>query len=86
MIDPHAVLRSKYTDFSEKQSERGEFPALRTWIERIVEVYGNSTSPGKDDLLVRQYSTGMLGYYAGANLSKWTEMGRGVDMNWAVIA
>lgn len=41
---------------------------------------------GKDDLLVRQYSTGMLGYYAEANLSKWTEMGRGVDMNWAVIA
>ena len=41
---------------------------------------------GKDDLLVRQYSTGMLGYYAEANLSKWTEMGRGVDMNWVVIA
>ena len=47
---------------------------------------GDYNGDGKDDLLVRQYSTGMLGYYADADLSQWNEMGRGVDMNWAVIA
>ena len=39
-----------------------------------------------EDLLVRQYSTGMLGYYEQGDMSKWVEMGRGVDMNWTVIA
>ena len=47
---------------------------------------GDFSGDGKDDLLVRQYSTGMLGYYANGDFSKWNEMGRGVDMNWAVIA
>jgi len=35
---------------------------------------------------VRQYSTGMLGYYSAGDTSKWTELGRGVDMDWTVIA
>ena len=40
-----------------------------------------------DDLLVRQYSTGMLGYYnAGDVANGWVELGRGVDMQWTVIA
>ncbi len=47
---------------------------------------GDYNGDGKDDLLVRQYSTGMLGYYSGANMSSWTELGRGVDMSWTVIA
>ena len=47
---------------------------------------GDYDGDGKDDLLVRQHSTGMLGYYSGGDFSKWNEMGRGVDMNWAVIA
>ena len=47
---------------------------------------GDYNGDGKDDLLVRQYSTGMLGYYSGGDMNSWREMGRGVDMNWAVIA
>jgi len=39
-----------------------------------------------DDLLVRQKSTGMLGYYVCADTSQWVELGRGVDSNWTVIA
>ena len=39
-----------------------------------------------DDLLVRQYSTGMLGYYASGDTTQWNTLGRGVDMNWTVIA
>ena len=27
-----------------------------------------------------------LGYYSGGDMSAWVEMGRGVDMNWTVIA
>ena len=34
----------------------------------------------------RQYSSGMLGYYVSGDTSQWVEMGRGVDMNWTVIA
>ena len=40
----------------------------------------------KDDLLVRQYSTGMLGYYSSGDMAQWVELGRGVDMQWTVIA
>ena len=47
---------------------------------------GDYNADGKDDLLVRQYSTGMLGYYNACDTSKWVEMGRGVDMDWTVIA
>ncbi len=47
---------------------------------------GDYDGDGKDDLLVRQYSTGMLGYYSACDTSKWGEMGRGVDMDWTVIA
>ena len=47
---------------------------------------GDYNGDGRDDLLVRQYSTGMLGYYNSGDTSKWVELGRGVDMNWTVIA
>ena len=47
---------------------------------------GDYNGDGKDDLLVRQYSTGMLGWYDGGDMSKWHELGRGVDMNWTVLA
>ena len=48
---------------------------------------GDYNGDSKDDLLVRQYSTGMLGYYDAANVETgWVELGRGVDMNWTVIA
>ena len=49
---------------------------------------GDYNADGKDDLLVRQYSTGMLGYYNACDTSDagWVEMGRGVDMQWTVIA
>ncbi|MDD6338394.1 MAG: hypothetical protein PUC15_08450 [Lentisphaeria bacterium] len=47
---------------------------------------GDYNGDAKDDLLVRQYSTGMLGYYVSGDTTQWTELGRGVDMNWTVIA
>ena len=47
---------------------------------------GDYNGDSKDDLLVRQYSTGMLGYYSAGNTANWVELGRGVDMNWTVIA
>jgi len=47
---------------------------------------GDYNGDAKDDLLVRQYSTGMLGYYICADQSQWVEMGRGVGMEWTVIA
>ena len=47
---------------------------------------GDYNGDSKDDLLVRQYSTGMLGYYSAGDTSNWVELGRGVDMNWTVIA
>ncbi len=47
---------------------------------------GDYDGDAKDDLLVRQYSTGMLGYYSACDTSKWVELGRGVDMDWTVIA
>ena len=47
---------------------------------------GDYNGDQKDDILVRQYSTGMLGYYSGADTTQWVELGRGVDMNWTVIA
>ena len=31
-------------------------------------------------------SSGMLGYYSSGDTSKWVELGRGVDMDWTVIA
>ena len=47
---------------------------------------GDYNNDQKDDLLVRQYSTGMLGYYVSGDTQQWVELGRGVDMNWTVIA
>ena len=47
---------------------------------------GDYNGDKMDDLLVRQYSTGMLGYYVSADQSQWVELGRGVDMQWTVIA
>ena len=47
---------------------------------------GDYNGDAKDDLLVRQYSTGMLGYYASSDMSQWNVLGYGVDMNWTVIA
>ena len=47
---------------------------------------GDYNGDGTDDLLVRQYSTGMLGYYSNGDTTKWVELGRGVDMDWTVIA
>ena len=47
---------------------------------------GDYNGDQKDDLLVRQYSTGMLGYYVCADQNQWVEMGRGVGMEWTVIA
>ncbi|MBR3505773.1 MAG: hypothetical protein IKO02_01835, partial [Lentisphaeria bacterium] len=47
---------------------------------------GDYNADQKDDLLVRQKSTGMLGYYISADQSQWVELGRGVDSNWTVIA
>ena len=47
---------------------------------------GDYNKDQKDDLLVRQYSTGMLGYYVSGDTNQWVELGRGVDMNWTVIA
>ena len=47
---------------------------------------GDYNGDQKDDLLVRQYSTGMLGYYNSGDTAQWVELGRGVDMNWTVIA
>jgi len=48
---------------------------------------GDYNGDQQDDLLVRQYSTGMLGYYDHGDVANgWVELGRGVDMNWTVIA
>ena len=47
---------------------------------------GDYNGDQKDDLLVRQYSTGTLGYCVCADQSKWTELGNGVSMDWTVIA
>ena len=47
---------------------------------------GDYNGDEKDDLLVRQNSTGMLGYYTSGDMEQWVELGRGVDMNWSVIA
>ncbi len=47
---------------------------------------GDYNADEKDDLLVRQNSTGMLGYYKSGDMDQWVELGRGVDMNWNVIA
>ena len=49
---------------------------------------GDYNGDQKDDLLVRQYSTGMLGYYSEGihDTSHWNNMGYGVDISWTVIA
>ena len=47
---------------------------------------GDYNGDGADDLLVRQYSTGMLGYYSNGDQGKWNVLGYGVDMKWTVIA
>jgi len=56
-------------------------------IDWFVVGAGDYNGDQQDDLLVRQYSTGMLGYYSGGDVANgWVELGRGVDMNWTVIA
>ena len=47
---------------------------------------GDYDGDGSDDLLVRQISTGMLGYYASGDTAQWNTLGYGVDLNWTVIA
>ena len=47
---------------------------------------GDYNADGTDDLLVRQYSSGMLGYYSNGVQANWNVMGYGVDMQWTVIA
>ena len=47
---------------------------------------GDYDGDQKDDLLVRQYSTGMLGYYSEGIQDNWYLLGRGVGMEWTVIA
>ena len=55
-------------------------------VDWFVVGAGDYNNDQKDDLLVRQYSTGMLGYYISGDTKQWVELGRGVDMNWTVIA
>ena len=55
-------------------------------VDWFVVGAGDYNNDQKDDLLVRQYSTGMLGYYVSGDTQQWVELGRGVDMNWTVIA
>ena len=47
---------------------------------------GDYDGDQKDDLLVRQYSTGWLGYYSEGIQDIWNLLGRGVGMEWTVIA
>ena len=47
---------------------------------------GDYNGDQHDDLLVRQYSTGMLGYYASGDTTQWNVLGYGVGMEWTVIA
>jgi len=47
---------------------------------------GDYDGDKKDDLLVRQYSTGWLGYYSEGIQANWNLLGRGVGMEWTVIA
>ncbi len=49
---------------------------------------GDYNNDQKDELLVRQYSTGMLGYYNNGVQSdaNWNILGYGVGMEWTVIA
>ena len=46
---------------------------------------GDYDGDGADDLLVRQSSTCLLGYYSSGDVSKWTKLGE-VDPVWTVIA
>ena len=69
-------------DSAGKWSQLGQLDVKDWFVVGAGDYDGN----GKDDLLVRQYSTGMLGYYASGDMSAWTELGRGVDMSWTVIA
>jgi len=47
---------------------------------------GDYDGDKKDDLLVRQFSTGWLGYYSEGIQDNWHLLGRGVDTDWTVIA
>ena len=69
-------------DSANKWSQLGQLDA-KDWF---VVGCGDYDGDQKDDLLVRQYSTGMLGYYSAGSMSNWVELGRGVDMQWTVIA
>ena len=53
---------------------------------RFVAGCGDYNNDQHDDLLVRQYSTGMLGYYSDGVQANWNVMGYGVGMEWTVIA
>ena len=47
---------------------------------------GNYDNNRKDNLLVRQKSTGMPGCCVSGDTSQRVEMGRGIGMKWTVIA
>ena len=47
---------------------------------------GHYNGDQQDDLLVRQYSAGMLGYYSNGDTTNWNVLGYGVGMEWTVIA
>ena len=69
-------------DATNKWSSLGQLNASDWFVVGAGDYNGDA----KDDLLVRQYSTGMLGYYSSGDMANWTELGRGVDMAWTVIA
>ncbi len=48
--------------------------------------YGDVNNDGCDDILVRNLSSGALGYWDGNDNFMWHEIGSGVDSTWAVIA
>ena len=57
---------------------------INTTLGYYCRLYVNGDA--KDDLLVRQYSTGMLGYYSTGDMAQWNVLGYGVGMEWTVIA
>ena len=61
-----------------KREKRLHFAGLRV-------IFHDYNGDQKDDLLVRQYSTCMLGYYASGDTTNWNVLGYGVSMEWTVI-
>ncbi len=41
---------------------------------------------GKDDIIAFHKETGIVAKWGDGKSSNWTELGRGVDMSWTVIA